>query len=247
MSADLRVEAKDDVVLVTLDRPQRRNALSRAMLEALLAAVKDAIANRAQAFVLTGSGDCFSAGADIAELTGTAEDLSFDESLGEIAALLQDAPFLTLAAIEGPCVGAALDLACACDARIVTPAAFFELPAVRLGLLYNPTTIARLHGALPSATLMRLLLLAERIDGVAAMAAGLASRMAESGQAVETAFESARRVTAFPLALLHSKQLLRNLDSGAFDLAEWQSIRMQLLTSAERAAAIASAKARLRH
>jgi enoyl-CoA hydratase len=245
MTAPLSVDINDGVATLTLDRPSRRNALSRELLNALRLALARVVADGAGALILTGASRCFSAGADISELQGTAEDISFDDGLSEISGFIRESPFLAIAAIEGPCIGAALDLACACDVRVVSPTALFELPSVRLGLLYNPAAIARLQRMLPPATVRRLLLLGDRIEGSQALEAGIATYVVAAGRTTVLANEIARRVVARPRALVESKRLLNALEQGATDLAAWHAIRKGLLASPERRAAIAAAKSRL--
>jgi enoyl-CoA hydratase len=245
MRGPLHVEISGGVATLTLNRPSRRNALSSEILNSLRSALGRLVADGARALVLTGAGHCFSAGADISELQGTAEDIRFDDSLSEIAGIIHESSFLAIAAIEGPCLGAAFDLACACDVRVISPTAFFELPAVRLGLLYNPTAIARIQRMLPAATVRRLLLLGDRIGGSGALAAGIATHLAEDGRATALANEIACRVVASPRALIESKRLLNALEKGASDLTAWHTIRKELLASPERRVALAAAKSRL--
>ena len=198
-----------------------------------------------RAVVLTGAAVCFSAGADISELAGTTEDLTFDDRMSEIVRALRTGPFLAIAAIEGPCIGAGFDLACACDARVVAPSAFFELPSIRLGLLYNPLSIARIQGILPAATVRRLLLLGERIEGGEAVAAGIATHGAPNGRTLAVAVELAGQLVGNPRALIETKRLLIALEDVAADLSSWQAVRQELLNSSERQAALAAAKSRL--
>jgi len=242
----LTIAASDRVATVTLNRSAKRNALSRELLRTLRALLADFAADGMRAVVLAGAGGCFSAGADLAELDGTAGDIGFDDTLEEVVGEILSAPYLVLAAVEGACVGAAFDLACACDARVVSSTAFFELPSVRLGLLYNPTAIARLHRLLPPATMRRLLLLGERIPGRDAVAAGIANKLVDETQAVSAAQDIARSVVANPRALCETKRLLRALDDGGVDLAPWQALRKEMLGSAERRTSLAAAKSRLR-
>jgi|SRR5271166_4166678 len=245
MTSQLRIEIADGIATLTLDHPSRRNALSRELLISLRSALASVVADKLRAVILTGADHCFSAGADILELQGTPEDIGFDDALTEIVAAVRAGPFLAIAAIEGPCVGAALDLACACDARVASPTAFFELPAVRLGLLYNPVAIARIRHMLPAGTVRRLLLLGDRMEGRQALAAGITTHLAEETQTIAVAGEIARRVVASPRALIETKRFLGALEQGASDLASWQAIRMELLASPERQAAVAAAKSRL--
>jgi enoyl-CoA hydratase/carnithine racemase len=245
MTGLVRIETLGELRLIILDQAGRRNILSRALLQELSSAILAATREGVRALALTGAERCFSAGADLAEIEGTAADLAIDEAVAEVTSLLQDASMLTAAAIEGPCMGAALDLACACDVRVVSPTAHLELPSVRLGLLYNPASVARLHRTLSSAAATRLLLLGERLDGREAYAAGLATHLAEEGGAVSLAIEIARRAAAATPAFAHTKRLLQALDRGGVNPADWQVARLTLLASPERQAAVAAAKSRL--
>lgn len=233
------------VLTLTLNRPTRRNAMSRELLTDLRNALVEAVADKMRAVVITGADGCFSAGADISELAGTTEDLAFDDKMSEIVNTLYEGPLLAVAAIEGPCIGAGFDLACACDARVVAPSAFFELPSVRLGLLYNPFAVSRIKRLLPSVTVRRLLLLADRIGGYEAFAAGIATQTADAGQTLAAAVELVRPLIGNPHALFETKRLLAALEEDRTDLSVWQASRRRLLNSSERQAALAAAKSRL--
>lgn len=247
MTTPLRVDTQAGITTLTFDRASRRNALSRALLEALRRAVARVETDKSRVVILTGGDRCFSAGADITELAGSTEDLAFDAALSDIVAALRGGPFLTIAAIEGPCIGAALDLATACDLRVGSPQALFELPAVRLGLLYNPAAVARLWGILPEPTMKRLLLAGERLDGREALAAGILTHAAEEGQALAAAGTIARSACAVaPSALIHTKRLLVALADGPTDVSAWEDARRALLGSGERQSALAAAKAKRR-
>jgi enoyl-CoA hydratase/carnithine racemase len=245
MTAAVAMQTVNGVMTVSLNRPAKRNALTDQMLAELRTTLTGSAGSGIHAVILTGAGGCFSAGADIAELTGTTGDIAFDDGLSEIAAALQDGPFLSIAAVEGPCVGAGFDLACACDARVVSKSSFFELPAVKLGLLYNPSSIARLHAMLPGATLRHLLLLGEKVQGRDALAAGVATIVVEDGQTLTVAQALAQRATASSRTLIETKRLVAALDRGDADLAPWQAIRADILGSPERQAALKLAKSKL--
>jgi enoyl-CoA hydratase/carnithine racemase len=231
------------VLDLVLSRPERRNALSREMLAGLAAAVRGA-GPGTRAIVLSGAGGTFSAGADFAELTGTEADVAFDDAVGNAVAAIADADCPVVAAIDGPCMGAALDLALACDVRIAAVGASFEIPAVRLGLLYNPAAVARMHAVLPRQSLVRLLVMGERLGARQALEAGLVAEVVQDGSAREAIAARAAAVTAGP-ALHATKQLLRDLDHGPCDLEAWEAPRRRLLSSPERRSAIEAA--RLRH
>ena len=111
------VTRRTGVLVVTLDRPERRNAVDHATLVGLLAAQREAAA--ARVLVLTGAPPAFSAGAD---LTGV-EEGEFAALLGQVLRGFGELPIPTIAAVDGPALGAGTQLAVACDLRVATPAA----------------------------------------------------------------------------------------------------------------------------
>jgi len=242
MSAPVEVERSAGVTTLRLAQPRRRNALSAAVLTILRDELAPARLAATTAVVLTAAGASFSAGADLGELTGTSADLAFDDLLAEVTTAIRQAPVPVVAAIEGACVGAAVDLAMACDVRIASETAFFGVPAVRLGLLYNPDSLVRLREALPSQTSARLLLLGERIGGHDAVAAGLACCCVPAGTALERAHAlAADAPTTSREAMCATKALL----TGEADAAGSRAVRMRLLDSPERLRAVTAAKQRL--
>jgi enoyl-CoA hydratase len=128
----------DRVLLVTLDRPERRNALDHATLLGLLDAQRTAA--DARVLVLTGEPPAFSAGAD---LTGV-EEGTFARTLGDVLRGFTELPIPTIAAVDGPALGAGTQLAVACDLRVATPSSVFGIPAARLGLVVDHWTVERL-------------------------------------------------------------------------------------------------------
>ena len=244
MTSAIRVVRCGAIIELTLSRTACRNALDRAALREL-AAVVSSVTVEVRAIVLTGAGSVFSAGADLTELEGTQDDLGFDWLLGEVVAAIANAPQVVIAAVEGACIGAAVELALSCDACVASSSAFFELPAVRLGLLYRPAAVARLHATLPRQALTRLLLLGERLDAAAASTLGLATRLAPVGEAVAAAHELANAAAdGDARALIATKELLRALDRRERELDRFERVRGELVSSPARRAALAAARRR---
>lgn len=234
------VQVVDRVLRARIEAPARRNALSRAILARLrevFAPLPDV-----DGVVLTGSGTVFSAGADLGELDGTSRDLEFDDELALLTEAVRTAPVPVVAAVEGPCVGAAVDLALACDARIAGADAWLRVPAVRLGILYSPRTIQRLHRTLPRETVTRLMLLGHRFDARPAAAAGLVTEVVPAGESARRAARLAAAVDRGGSAFAHTKRLLAELDDGTFDERRWQQIRSGLVASPERRTALERAR-----
>ena len=117
----IHVEGRDAVVLASIDRPERRNAVDHAALVELKAALEHARDEHARVFILTGANATFCAGAD---LTGV-EGGDFADALTAVLIGLTELPAVTIAAVEGPALGAGTQLAAACDLRVAHEAARF--------------------------------------------------------------------------------------------------------------------------
>ena len=208
----IRSERRGAVVLVTIDRPERRNALNAEMCEQLTAVVHEAATSEARALVLTGTGDHFCAGAD---LTGV-EDDGFRTALGVLLRGLGQAPLAAIAAVHGAALGAGTQLAVACDLRVATPDARFGIPAAKLGLMVDHWTVRRLVRFAGEGPARAMLMAAEEVDGDAALRLGLAQRAGDLDAALAWAAEIAQLA---PLTVAgHKLALERQGDEGAVDL-----------------------------
>jgi enoyl-CoA hydratase len=174
------LETRGGVRLVTLTDPERRNAMGDAMGAELIAACEAVRADgEARAVVVTGEGSAFCAGADLPALFG-----EIDRPIAETHARLQayyraflavrELPLPTVAAVNGPAVGAGLNLALACDVRIAAPSASFGATFTRIGLHPGGGCTWFLVQALGPSRALRTLLLGEPIDAAQAVAWGLA-------------------------------------------------------------------------
>lgn len=231
-----------DVLTLTLNRPDRRNAVDPELLLALAAALR-ANGERAGAVVLRGAGDeAFCAGYDLSRLTGTAEDLDADRFIGEAVAAIRDCPAPVIARLSGHCHGAGVELALTCDVRVGAPTLRMSVPAVGLGVVYRFEFVTRLVVMCGLARASALLLGMQELDAGAADAWGLLTRRAEGAdidqhvqaiaQRLATSPRSAVRGTKASLNLL----LARAIDAG--DLAEAQRLRAAAATSPERREAL---------
>jgi enoyl-CoA hydratase/carnithine racemase len=133
----------------------------------------------------------------------------------------------------------------ACDALVASENSFFEIPATRLGLLYNPDSVARFHARLGSATLTRLLLFGERLNAQTAHHSGMVSWVVPEGSAYDKALEIISKVASTPKAVAATKSLIIALEHGQQNLSDWNKIRNEILGSAERKGAVEKAKKRL--
>ena len=214
----------DAITVVTLDRPERRNALDHATLAELTDVLEAAAARPTRVLVLTGASGHFCAGAD---LTGV-EDASFATLLQGVLDLLRDVSFPTIAAIEGAALGAGSQLAVACDLRVATAGASFGIPAAKLGLMVNHWTVQRVATMAGPSTARAMLLAAEVVRGDAALRIGLVNREGALPEALEWATQIA---TLAPLTIAGHKLMLNTLEgppdggepvAAAFTKA-WQS------------------------
>ena len=177
---------------VTLNRPDKANSLTKAMLEELAQIASDAAGN-AQVLVLTGAGKVFSAGADLDEArAGLATDDVWERLSGAIAR----APCLTIAALNGTLAGGAMGMALACDIRIAVPTAKFFYPVMKLGFLPQPSDPARMSALIGPARTKMILMAGQKIVAEEAFSWGLIDRVVEGEVLIDTALELADHARA---------------------------------------------------
>lgn len=240
-----RVHCKvsEHVCELVLDNPERHNALSLALLADLDEQLTVARQENVRVVIISGAGSTFSAGADLADLTGTIDDLALDKGIEKVVNAMLAMPAVVIGSIEGPCMGGAVDIALGCDLLVAGEDAFFEVPAARMGLLYNPRAIQRWHKRLDGLTLRSLLLTGERLTANAAFQAGIVSHVVASDTAQAKSRELASRVLQGTReAIAATKGLLVALESGDTRLEDWDKIRRDILASPERKEAVARAR-----
>lgn len=242
----VRFEAADGVAVLRIERAHKRNALTREMLAELQQGLSRSVQEGASAVILTGDERTFSAGMDLGEIGRGAEDLEVDHLIAETATAIRRLPLPVIAAIEGPCFGAAADLALACDVRIMGEGARFAIPAVKLGILYRPEGIADMMASVGRQTVCRLLLLVEQMSSDEAVSAGLAARVVQAGHALDAALALAGGTVGVPAeALAATKGVINDIAAQRPDLSSWDERRLQLLSSEERTGTLEAARATL--
>lgn len=208
MAVHVEIRGDDEAItLVTLDRPERRNALDLDTLGRLVEVVDAATARPTRVLVVTGAGGHFCAGAD---LTGV-EDATFAAHLQHVLSTLRDVPFPTVAAVDGAALGAGTQLAVACDLRVATTGASFGIPAAKLGLMVNHWTVQRVETLLGPSTARAVLLAAEVISGEDALRLGFANRAGDLDDALAWAADIARLA---PLTIAGHKLMLNKLSEA---------------------------------
>jgi Asp-tRNA(Asn)/Glu-tRNA(Gln) amidotransferase A subunit family amidase/enoyl-CoA hydratase/carnithine racemase len=246
-AGEIAIERRRQIALIQFARTDKRNALTRVMLTQLRQALSEQGKSGVAAVVLTGSSAEFSAGFDVSELGRGTLDLTVDESIADAVRAIKALPIPVVAAIEGPCVGAALELALACDVRIAGAGSIFHLPAARLGVLYRPDGIHDFVGDVGRQTASRLLLMGDRINADEAACAGIVARVVQAGTALESALELAEKAGGSTRrATSATKALITEITTGEQMGDEWEEQRRGLLASKERQEALESVKERLR-
>ena len=230
------------MLTLTLNRPQRRNAVDPEMLASLAYALRYD-GERAGAVVLRGAGEsAFSAGYDLTRLTGTAEDLDADAGIGAAADALRACPAPVIARLHGHCHGAGVELALNCDLRIATPELHMSVPAVSLGVVYRYQFVARLVQTCGLARAADLLLAMPELNGEAAYAWGLATELVAALEIDRRIEAIARRLATAPRAAVRGTKASLNLLAArglsADDLALAQKLRAEAAASPERREAL---------
>lgn len=168
----IRLDKVGGLWTVTLDRPDKANSLTAAMLGDLVDIVRSA--KPAQALILTGAGKVFSAGADLdGARAGLVTSGLWEQLSGAIAAL----PGLTVAALNGTLAGGAMGMALACDLRIAVPGARVFYPVMKLGFLPQPSDPGRMAALIGPARTRLILMGGQRITADEAYSFGLVDRI----------------------------------------------------------------------
>jgi enoyl-CoA hydratase len=192
------------VMTIELQRPERRNALNSQLVEELREAVLKAGDGSTRAIVLTGQGTAFCAGAD---LSGDAFAADYPDRLIELHKALDAAPIPVIGAINGPAIGAGLQLAMQCDLRVVAPDAFFQFPTSKYGLALDNWSIRRLSSLVGHGRARAMLLTAEKLTAETALQTGMANRIGTLEDAQAWAAETTGLA---PLAIQHAKRVLND-------------------------------------
>jgi enoyl-CoA hydratase/carnithine racemase len=182
MSENLTVTRDGPLALLTIDRPEKRNAMTAAMWAAvpgLLAALADDPGVRT--LVVTGAGPSFCAGADIADLLSGADpadpmaELRRDNLAAQAA--LRNFPKPTIAMVRGHCIGGGVEIAAACDLRFTDPTGIFGVTPAKVGIAYPPASTKPLVDLVGPSTTKYLLFSGELLDAAEALRVGLVDRL----------------------------------------------------------------------
>lgn len=225
---DLLAHVDAGVAVITLNRADRRNALSRPMLDALAGALAEVEADDdVGCIVLTGAGGAFCAGGDVKDMAAGGEDLPFDalvqrqrRSHHATAGRLHRMPKPTIAALPGPAAGAGLSLALACDLRYAAEEAFLTTAFARVGFAGDYGGTWFLTQLLGPARARELYFFSERLSAADAQALGLVNGVFSADALEAEVLARARRLAAGPrLALRYMKENLNRALTGTLEEA----------------------------
>lgn len=197
------------VTTIRLQRPAQRNALNLEVVSSLRAAFEAAVGQGARAIVLTGAGTVFCAGAD---LSGPVYDQDFLANWVETLGFIEQLPVPIIAAINGPALGAGLQLAMVADLRVMSPEAIVGIPAAKIGVAVDDWTIKRLVSLVGAGMARGMFIGCEPLTAVKAEQLGFANRIGD----LAAAQEFAKTVATHAPLTVQSYKLVLN-DDGARD------------------------------
>lgn len=210
MGSAVQIEIEDRIAIVSMQRPERRNALSIDFMRELTGAAAQ-LRDRAgvDAIILTGTPGWFSAGADLKDAArwhpgaaSFAEQREMAQTGYRMARAWEELPQITIACIEGYAIGGGLALALACDWRVIASDAFVSLPEIALGLPLTWGTLPRLIALAGPARTKRLAILCERIPADEALSLGIVDHVTAPGATLARGREIATRALSMPQAAL---------------------------------------------
>ncbi|MEI5680826.1 enoyl-CoA hydratase-related protein [Mesorhizobium sp. CCNWLW179-1] len=222
--SDILVEKSDGIAIVTLNRPQQRNAVTYAMWRELGERFRAFEADTdVRAVLLMGAGADFSAGADISEFDavrgGAEESTRYEVAVDAAGDAIYEVSKPTIAVVRGYCLGGAAHLAMSCDFRIAEESAVFGIPAARLSIVYGVSATRKLFSLVGVTEAKRILYSAGRFAAREALANSFIDELA--GDATAAALERANAMAAnAPLTIRGAKFILNGCAQGGLDRAE---------------------------
>lgn len=214
--AGIEYDVNGGLARITLNRPERHNALNTEDWVALAQAARRAATDRVRAVLVRGAGGSFSAGFNISEITPGKVDAHqlIDQSVNPALRALRDIPVPTIAAVEGACVGGGLGIAAACDVILASASAKFAAPYVNIGIMPDAGTHLFLRECLGYHRAAHLIFTGGMLSGQKALTYGLCAQVSDTAtfeQDVKT-FTSA--LAEGPTqALIRSKKVLSTVTS----------------------------------
>ncbi|MFN7753342.1 MAG: enoyl-CoA hydratase/isomerase family protein [Pseudomonadota bacterium] len=193
MYATIELTLHDSTQVIRLNRPDRRNAISREMMAEIMQAARAAQdAGSVRAVVITGGDSYFSAGADLNEaiaVRSAVEGSEYFRLWHDLTATLEQLRLPVVAAIEGFCITGGLELALACDLRVAAEGSTYAITSARIGTVAGAGGTQRLPRLVGQSRALHLLMSAQTIDAAEALRIGLVDRLTRPGAALAAALE----------------------------------------------------------
>jgi enoyl-CoA hydratase/carnithine racemase len=211
MSEEVLRERRGNVEILTINRPEARNAINGGV-SAAMSAFMDELTDDDECWVvvITGSGDkAFSAGMDLKAFSSGEGGAIMDASGGFGGLTQRDFPKPIIAAVNGSALAGGLEIMLSCDLVVAADHATFGIPEAKRGLIAGAGGLLRLPKRLPMAIALELALTGDPVDAERAYALGLVNRVVPADQVLPEAIELAQRIAAnAPLAVRHSKSVM---------------------------------------
>jgi enoyl-CoA hydratase len=221
-------EKKDGVAIITLNRPEKRNAINWQMSHEIINAADDAGQDGGVgAVILTGGPKCFCAGADLAAVEESEGKPPLELGMME---KIKDLPKPTIAAIGGPCIAGGLEVAMACDIRIASETARIGDGHIKMGLLGPAGGTARLPRLVGVSMAKELIFTGDMVNGTEACRIGLVNHVYPEDDFLNEALELARRITKNPPTALRISK--RAIDVG-LQMNEHESLHYSAICADE--------------
>jgi len=227
MTAVVLTQRDNAVATVTLNRPDKMNALNQEVWVGLAEAFEALAADHSvRVVILRGAGTAaFAPGADITEFEShratAAQAQAYDVIMRRALNAVRDCPHPTIALIYGPCVGGGLELAAQCDLRIAARSGRFGVPISKISVVMAQPELAGLQRLIGSAKVLEILLEARIMDAEEALRIGLVNRIVDEDKAEEEALATAKRISqGAPLVHRWHRAFVRQVESGAALSAE---------------------------
>lgn len=221
----LGVQWSDGVGVVVIDRPDKRNAVDLATLSAMLDALREAERRGCRVLVVRGAPPAFCSGADL----DGAELGEFTDVLGQVLRGFGAWRGLTVAYVDGPALGAGLQIAAACDVRIATPGSIFGIPAAKLGLAVDAWTVERLARELGWSRARAMLLTGDPM-GAADLASGFVWKTTSATSGDDALAEAMATIAEWslraPLTIAAHKLALERAGGAPVSAAEVETARL---------------------
>jgi enoyl-CoA hydratase len=192
-------EVMAPLALITMNRPDKHNAISLQTLAELQQAVSLAAAEeQVRVIAITGAGGrAFASGSDLAEVASRDLRKAMEPIVQGLARQLEELPKPTIAAIDGICMGGGLEVALGCDLRVCTPASRFATPEGKLGIIPGGGATARLPRIVGKGWALEMMLMGEPINAERALQIGLVTRMVEAPELIPEVSRMAEHLATF--------------------------------------------------